>query len=76
MSFGLTLIGQAVDYLPYVVFALSEMARHGLGARRGVFELKDVWLKGAAGERELIYSNGGFLVLRRPASPSFIRLAR
>lgn len=56
LSFGLTLVGRAIEFLPYVIFAIAEMARRGLGANRGQFDLKEVWLKGAAGTRERIYS--------------------
>ena len=55
LSFGLTLIGRAIELLPYVVYAMSEMARRGLGANRAVFELKEVWLKGSGGKRARIY---------------------
>lgn len=56
LSFGLTLMGRAIDLVPYLIFAIAEMARRGLGANRGQFDLKEVWLKGAAGTRERIYS--------------------
>jgi hypothetical protein len=31
LTFGLLLMGRAVEYLPYVVYAVSEMARRGFG---------------------------------------------
>jgi hypothetical protein len=42
LSFGLTLIGKAVESLPYIVYAASEMAHRGLGVERARFELKEV----------------------------------
>lgn len=56
LSFGLTLLGRAIEFLPYVVFAIGGMARRGLGADRAPFELGEVWLNRAAGKRELIYA--------------------
>jgi hypothetical protein len=41
--------------MPYIVFAVSEMARRGLGANRTRFELDEVTMLGLAGERQ-IYS--------------------
>jgi hypothetical protein len=55
ISFDLVLLGRAIDYMPYIVFAVSEMARRGLGANRTRFELDEVTMLGLAGERP-IYS--------------------
>ncbi|MEO0076464.1 MAG: CRISPR system precrRNA processing endoribonuclease RAMP protein Cas6 [candidate division WOR-3 bacterium] len=38
-TFGLTLIGKAIDYLPYFIYALDEMGKNGLGRNRGKLEL-------------------------------------
>ncbi|HYV04195.1 MAG TPA: CRISPR system precrRNA processing endoribonuclease RAMP protein Cas6, partial [Blastocatellia bacterium] len=56
LMFGLTLIGRAIEYLPYVVYAVSEMAQRGLGFERARFELTEVYLIDKHGERRLIYS--------------------
>jgi CRISPR-associated endoribonuclease Cas6 len=61
LSFDLSLIGRAIDHLPHVILAVSEMARCGLGAARARFELKEVCLKGAADGRQRIWENGAFL---------------
>lgn len=61
VSFGLTLIGRAIVYLPQVILAMNEMARRGLGASRAQFKLKEVWLKSALGRNEAIWANGAFL---------------
>ena len=41
-KFGLTLFGQAVSYLPYVVYTIIEMGKLGIGKGKGKFELKEV----------------------------------
>lgn len=57
LRFGLTLIGRAIEQLPYVVYAVSEMARRGLGADRAPFALVDVSSIDEADEKRLVYSN-------------------
>ena len=42
LSFGLTLIGRATDYLPYFIYALDELGRIGIGKGRGKYELRQV----------------------------------
>lgn len=42
-EFGITLVGDALKFLPYFVLAISEMGRGGVGAGRGKFSLKSVW---------------------------------
>jgi len=56
LTFGLMLMGRATEYMPYVVYAVSEMARHGLGADRGRFELSEVALIDEHGAAQKIYS--------------------
>lgn len=56
ITFGLTLIGRAIEYLPYVVFAVSEMAGRGLGFERSRFRLTEVDLIDKRDERRMIYS--------------------
>jgi hypothetical protein len=48
-------MGRAIEYMPYIVFAVSEMARRGLGFDRRRFELESVTLLGLSGNRS-IYS--------------------
>jgi hypothetical protein len=57
LRFGLVLIGRAIDYLPFFLHAISEMAYRGLGAGRAAFDLKEVFLKGTRGERDRVYSS-------------------
>lgn len=56
LRFGLTVVGRAVQALPYLIYAVSEMARGGLGADRGRFELSDVLLLDETDQTRTIYS--------------------
>ncbi|WP_272976129.1 CRISPR system precrRNA processing endoribonuclease RAMP protein Cas6 [Deinococcus geothermalis] len=42
LSFGLVVVGRAVAQLPYLLAALREVGREGLGLRRGRLELEEV----------------------------------
>ncbi len=55
ISFGLTLIGAAVNKLPYFIYAFELMARHGLGAERQSFSIHEVFVLDAGGVKTLIY---------------------
>lgn len=54
--FGLSLIGEAIDDLPYVVYAISLMAQHGFGAERASFALERVAALDAQGNRTIVYT--------------------
>jgi hypothetical protein len=56
INFDLMLIGRAIDYLPYVVFTVSEMAHTGLGVKRARFELSSVEALTVAEPAETIYT--------------------
>ena len=42
LDFSLTLVGRAVDYLPYFIYAFEELGRLGIGRDRGKFSLQSV----------------------------------
>jgi CRISPR-associated endoribonuclease Cas6 len=42
LTFGLTLIGRGIDFLPYYVYAFDELGRMGLGRERGRYQLEQV----------------------------------
>ena len=52
ITFGLILIGRAIDYLPYFIYAFDELGRIGLGKGKAKFELGDVVCNG-----EIIYDS-------------------
>ncbi len=54
-SFTLTLIGSAIEYLPYFIYTFEELGRMGIGKGRGRFELSEVLRLGE--EREEIYNH-------------------
>ena len=56
-SFGLTLIGKAVDYLPYFIYTFDQLGSMGIGKGRGKFELKEVQSRGNGGDPSVIYSS-------------------
>ncbi len=42
ITFGLILIGKAIGYLPYFIYAFEELGKRGLGRDGGRFEVKSV----------------------------------
>ena len=42
LTFGLVLIGRAIEYLPYFIFTFEELGRIGLGKGKGKYFLKEV----------------------------------
>ena len=42
MVFGLTLIGKAIDYLPYFIYTFDELGNIGIGKGRGKYKLMSV----------------------------------
>ena len=57
LSFGLILVGRAVDYLPYFVYAFDELGKSGIGKNKGRFSLLDVTSEG----REVYSADDGTL---------------
>src|SRR5437764_6260887 len=58
LRFGLTLIGPAIEELPYIIYAVSLMARHGFGAQRTPFTLMEVSAIAGPTTRLKVYSPG------------------
>jgi CRISPR/Cas system endoribonuclease Cas6 (RAMP superfamily) len=56
LSFNLTIFGTERRKLPYVIYAVSLMAQHGLGASRAPFDLVDVAVLNEVGEKSSIYT--------------------
>jgi hypothetical protein len=57
LRFGLTLIGQAIEELPYIIYAISLMARHGFGAQRTPFTLLEVLAINGSTTRLKVYTS-------------------
>ena len=57
IAVGLTLIGEAIDELPYLIYAISLMARRGLGAGRAPFVLELVSAVGPNNTRRVVFDN-------------------
>jgi hypothetical protein len=53
--FGLTLMGRSIEYIPYVVYAIQEMAERGMGRGRAQFVLAEVSTVQVNGKRRLLY---------------------
>jgi hypothetical protein len=79
-DFGITLIGRAVEFQPYIVYAVREMGAAGIGKGRGRFRLDRVW----AGEYPMYEPDGATIrsapcsrmELFPPDTPPFPALAR
>jgi hypothetical protein len=67
LTFGLTLLGRASDYLPYVIFSLDQAGQKGFGQGRGRFALASVGWRAADGMEPLIYDGAE----KRMASGAF-----
>lgn len=57
IDFGLTLIGKAIDYLPYFIFTFEELGKIGIGKDKGKFSLIEVYSLGSNGEEKLIFEH-------------------
>ena len=73
LSFGLTLIGKAIDYLPYFIYTFERLGRErGIGRGRGGFEVDRVGWVDAEGAEKEVY-NGQKKVLSNSFRPLTIR---
>jgi CRISPR-associated endoribonuclease Cas6 len=57
LEFGLTLMGRAIDYLPYLVYAVHEMAQRGIGKGRAQFALAGVSAIKSSGSHRAIFDD-------------------
>ena len=58
IRFGLTLIGRAIDYLPYFIYTFDELGRMGIGKGRGNYELMSVTNKESSCHERSCYKGG------------------
>lgn len=72
--FGLTLLGRAIDYLPYFIYTFDELGKTGIGKGRGKYKLQTVTNSGAEidseDESRIIYSSETKTL--KPVTPSVI----
>jgi len=57
LCFDLTLIGRAIDYLPYFIYTFDELGRIGIGKDKGKYQLEKVQCRGKTKKWESIYSS-------------------
>jgi len=56
LTFGLTLIGKTIDYLPYFIYTFDCIGKEkGIGKGRGKFEIARVTWIDSAGDEKLVY---------------------
>lgn len=56
ISFGLILLGEAIEKLPFIIYAFELMARHGFGAKRQPFSVAEVFQIHSDIEKNSIYT--------------------
>jgi CRISPR-associated endoribonuclease Cas6 len=67
INFCLTLIGRAVDYLPYFIYTFDELGKIGIGKGKARYELQEV-----SCEEKAIYNSKNKTL--KPFSPSILSL--
>lgn len=55
LSFEMLLIGKAIDYLPYFIFAFDQLGRVGIDRNKGKYELVKAYNIAPSGEERPIY---------------------
>lgn len=68
MRFGFTVVGRAVEYMPYFIYAFSKMGDEGIGRLRARYELERVVAKNPlSGTREEVFDGDTVRNSRLPA---------
>ena len=71
ITFGLTLLGRAIDYLPYFIYTFDELGRMGIGKGRGKYRLETVTACiGGEDQKRVVYSSDTKTM--QPLSPSYL----
>jgi len=68
LTFGLVLIGRAVNYLPYFIVCLDELGREGLGKGRRPCQLREVQALGPDGAVFTVFRSDDRTVRPAPAN--------
>jgi hypothetical protein len=61
VEFGLVLIGRAMEYLPYFIYAFMHLGEKGLGKGRGAFRLEEVLSDEPQGLQSIYHGDSGTL---------------
>lgn len=56
LCFELTLIGKAIDFLPYFIYTFDELGKTGIGKSKGKYQLEEVKTIQAGKQSEIVYS--------------------
>lgn len=76
ITFGLTLIGRAIDYLPYFIYTFDELGKIGIGKGKAKYELKIVTSHESevrnSGKGKIMYSSDTKIL--KAFSPSILNL--
>lgn len=67
LAFNLLLMGRAIDYLPYIIYTVSQMAERGLGVDRARFELTNVSMLDVNDQPISIYAKGELAAVAQPS---------
>ncbi len=70
ISFALTLIGRAIDYISYFIYTFDELGRTGIGKGRGQFALQTVTSHDSEDNSVKIYSSDTKTI--KSLSPSYL----
>ncbi len=76
LIFNLLLMGEAIGYLPYLIYAVSEMAAQGLGVNRTPFALERCFAIEEGGAKKSIYTRDNIIPHRADKSLSALISAR
>lgn len=78
LCFELTLIGKAIDFLPYFIYTFEELGKMGIGKGKGRYSLQEVKVeKSRLGGSNTVYSGddktlrSDFVILKGDDLPSF-----
>ncbi len=74
LTFGLILLGRAIDYLPYFIYTFDELGKMGIGKGRGKYRLETVTACTSGKDQERVIYSSDTKTLK-PVTSSFITLA-
>src|SRR3990167_6952792 len=71
IDFHLVLIGRAADYLPYFIYAFTELGKAGIGRNRAKYELTRVEGLDSKNQPTIIYTSDSKTIIANPPVISF-----